>query len=162
VQWSPRARLRGTAWDTAASQTIDFFTEVAPASAATPTGAWQLGYSRNGAAATYPAIITSAGNMTLLGSVTMPAASSLSWSGVGFLTGGGATGLFMLRNVTATTGVGFDVATDAVFKVRTRALSAYATVDALGYSVGGVAGASKAAGAVTSITVVNGIVTAIS
>ncbi len=52
--------------------------------------------------------------------------------------------------------------TDAVLKVRTMAHGAYATVDALGYSVGGVAGASKGAGAVTSITVVNGLVTAIS
>lgn len=48
-----------------------------------------------------------------------------------------------------------------VLKV-TNASSGYGTVDALAYQVSGVAGASKAAGPVTSITVVNGIVTACS
>jgi hypothetical protein len=66
VQMSPRNRLRGTAWDTAASQTVDFFTENLPATAATPTGTWKLGYSLNGAAATYPATISSSGTLTLL------------------------------------------------------------------------------------------------
>lgn len=60
-------------------------------------------------------------------------------------------------------GVGLDVTTDAVLKIRTRAQSAYATVDALGYKVGGVAGvAAFGPSVVTSITVVNGLITAIS
>lgn len=68
----------------------------------------------------------------------------------------------IINNIAGTGGIGIDVGTDAVMKIRNRFHSVYATVDALGYSVGGVAGASKAAGPVTSITVVNGIVTAIS
>lgn len=63
VQISPRFKLRGTAWDTAASETVDFFLENLPATAATPTGTFQLGYSLNGAAATYPLKVTSAGQL---------------------------------------------------------------------------------------------------
>lgn len=63
VQISPRFRLRGNAWDTSASQTVDFFLENLPATAATPTGTLKFGYSLNGAAATYPMTITSAGNV---------------------------------------------------------------------------------------------------
>ncbi len=61
VQISPRFRLRGTAWDTSASETVDFFLENLPATAATPTGTFKIGYSLNGAAATYPLTLTSAG-----------------------------------------------------------------------------------------------------
>lgn len=66
VQMSPRLRWRGNAWDTAASETVDFFTEVLPATAATPTGTWKLGYSLNGAAASYPVAVDSTGNVTAL------------------------------------------------------------------------------------------------
>lgn len=59
VQMSPRIRLRGTAWDTSASQTLDFFSEVLPASAATPTALYKIGFSLNGGAATYPLTLTS-------------------------------------------------------------------------------------------------------
>lgn len=65
VQISPRFRLRGTAWDTAASQTVDFFMENLPATAATPTGTLKFGYSRNGGAASYPMTLSSAGLMIL-------------------------------------------------------------------------------------------------
>lgn len=61
VQMSPRLRFRGNAWDTAASQTVDFFMENLPATAATPTGTFKLGYSLNGAAASYPLTVSSAG-----------------------------------------------------------------------------------------------------
>ncbi len=70
--------------------------------------------------------------------------------------------LNVMTNV-QTAGTGFDVATDAVLKIRTRAQTGYATVDALGYKVSGVAGvAAFGPSAVASITIVNGIVTAIS
>lgn len=69
VQMSPRLKWRGNAWDTAASQTVDFFAEVLPATAATPTGTWKLGYSLNGAAATYPMTVDSSGTATLLQNV---------------------------------------------------------------------------------------------
>lgn len=62
-----------------------------------------------------------------------------------------------------TTGVGFDVNTNSVLKVRTIAQTGYATVDALGYKVSGVAGlASFGPAVVNSLTVVNGLVTAAS
>lgn len=67
VQMSPRVRFRGNAWDTSASQTVDFFVENLPATAATPTGTFKIGYSLNGAAATYPLTVSSAGLVTALG-----------------------------------------------------------------------------------------------
>lgn len=59
-------------------------------------------------------------------------------------------------------GVGFDVATDTVFKLRTRAQSGYATLDCLGLKASGVAGVSFGPAHPASITIVNGIVTAAS
>jgi hypothetical protein len=79
VQISPRLRLRGTAWDTAASETVDFFMENLPATAATPTGTLKFGYSLNGAAASYPFTVSSAGAGTLLSNLTV--ASNWSASG---------------------------------------------------------------------------------
>lgn len=70
AQISPRLRWRGTAWDTAASQTVDFFAENLPATAATPTGTWRLGYSLNGGATTFPLTVTSAGTVTTLAGIT--------------------------------------------------------------------------------------------
>ena len=61
-----------------------------------------------------------------------------------------------------TVGVGIDVATDAIMKIRTRAQTGYATIDALGYKVSGVAGLATFSGAIASITIVNGLVTAAS
>lgn len=69
VQMSPRLRFRGTAWDTAASQTVDFFVENLPATAATPTGTFKLGYSLNGGAITYPLVVTDAGLLITLGEI---------------------------------------------------------------------------------------------
>jgi hypothetical protein len=84
VQMSPRLVWTGTAWNTtatAASNTVSFFTEVLPATAATPTGMWKLGYSLNGAAATYPISISSLGAVFPLGSITVPGAYAFKWSG---------------------------------------------------------------------------------
>lgn len=63
VQMSPRFRLRGNAWDTAASETVDFFQEVLPATAATPTGRLNFWYSLNGAAASQVLALTSTGQI---------------------------------------------------------------------------------------------------
>lgn len=73
VQMSPRMMFRGNAWDTAASQTVDFFLENLPATAATPTGTFNLGYSRNGGAVTYPLTVTSGGVVTSLSNITSAA-----------------------------------------------------------------------------------------
>jgi hypothetical protein len=55
-----------------------------------------------------------------------------------------ANGQMNLYPNAETTGVGLDFATDAILKVRTRAQTGYATVDALAYQVSGVAGATGA------------------
>lgn len=73
-----------------------------------------------------------------------------------------ANGQLNIDNNAASAGIGFDVNTDAVLKIRTRAQSAYATLDCLGLKASGAAGASFGPAAVASITVVNGIITAIS
>ncbi len=73
-----------------------------------------------------------------------------------------ADGQFNITNAAASAGIGLDVATDATVKVRTRAQSAYGTVDMLGAAASGAAGGSKGAGAVTSLTAVNGLITAVS
>ena len=49
---------------------MDFFAEVLPATAATPTGTWKLGYSLNGAAATYPMTVDSGGALVALSTIT--------------------------------------------------------------------------------------------
>ena len=68
-----------------------------------------------------------------------------------------------ILNNSETIGIGLDVATDAVLKIRTRAQTAYAQIDALGHSTQGVAGVTTfGPAAVTSITVKGGIITAIS
>lgn len=116
VQISPRIRSCGTAWDNSASETVCFFTEVLPVTAATPTGTWRLGYSLNGAAATYPLTVSSSGIVT---------ASSLN---VGDATGvRGATssrlrfpadGRLVLENINQTAGIGLDGTTDGTLKIR--------------------------------------------
>lgn len=100
--------------------------------------------------------------LTSGGQITVPSNASFSWAGTGFLTAGGSTGTFLWRNVALTAGIGLDVNTDAVLKVRTTSLAAYATVDCLGLKASGVAGATFGPSVLTSITIVNGIVTAAS
>jgi hypothetical protein len=113
-----------------------------------------------------PTLVTVTGAFTVTGNIVgnrvgAGAVQVIEWIGSTRMAAP-ADGKFNITNNAITQGFGFDTVTDAVCKVRTRAQTGYATVDALGYSVSGVAGASKAAGPVTSITVVNGIVTAIS
>lgn len=94
--------------------------------------------------------------------ITIANARFLYW-GTRTLFASPADGQLNVSNNAASAGVGLDVATDAVMKVRTRAQSAYAQVDALGYSTGGVAGVTTFGPAgVASITVKGGIITAIS
>lgn len=77
------------------------------------------------------------------------------------LSNGGVSGQFNMLNAGSTAGIGVDVATDAVFKLRTRAQTGYATLDCLGLKSSGAAGASGTGTVLTALTVVNGIVTAI-
>ena len=165
VQISPRVRLRGTAWNTSISQTVDFFTENLPASAATPTGTYKIGYSLAGGAATYPFTLSSAGAGTFLAGMSAGATSTVSsgdfnvttgsvtagsslragsggfifWNSRSILTSG-SDGTMSLTNQAATAGILADVTTDATIKLRNRANSADATLTA---------GAITASGTVT-------------
>lgn len=105
---------------------------------------------------------STAGTVYATTGVRVDAGSYLGWAGStgALLRSAGAAKLNYL-NANEDAGVGFDFGTDAVLKLRTRAQSAYATLDVLGLQASGVAGASFS-GAVTNITVVNGIVTAVS
>ncbi len=83
------------------------------------------------------------------------------WTGRSIL-GAPANGQMNLTNNAATAGVGLDFSTDAVLLLRTRAQSAYATLDVLGLKASGTAGANFGPSAVASLTIVNGVVTAAS
>jgi hypothetical protein len=166
VQWSPRLRFRGNVWNTtavAASNTTDWWAEVVPTSGASPTSILRFSYSANGGAAVSPfnfastGLITATGYATQGGNYQAAAGDFIYWSGRTIMTAP-AAGQWNVTDIGATLGVGFDLNVDGVLKVRTRAQTAYATVDALGYKVSGVAGVSFS-GAVATLTVVNGIVT---
>lgn len=136
VQMSPRTVWQGNAWDTAASQTVAFFAENLPATAATPTGTWKLGYSLNGAAATYPYTVSSSGNGTLLGGITVGSGGGMQWNTRSVLSSP-ADAQMNLTNVANSAGIGFDVSTDSTVKIRTRAQSGYGTIDVLGIQMSG-------------------------
>lgn len=93
--------------------------------------------------------------------IAVPSGASFGVNANFFLTGTGA-GLFTVQNNAASAGFGVDTTTDAVFKLRTRAQTGYATLDCLGLKASGVAGANFGPSVLTSITIVNGIVTAAS
>ena len=121
VQISPRVRWRGRAWDTAASQTVDFFAEHLPISAGTPTATWRLGYSLNGAAASYPLTVASTGALTAAGAtadifsgrdVRVAAAGVFYWNGRGQLLSQ-ADGLVAVENTANTFGVQINTGTAA-------------------------------------------------
>lgn len=102
----------------------------------------------------------SAGSIHASANVEVGAANAYSWLGRSQVRSP-ANGQANFTNAAESAGVGFDFAADAELKLRTRAQSAYATLDVLGLKASGAAGASFN-GAVTNITVVNGIVTAVS
>ncbi len=109
-------------------------------------------------------ILADASNFTTVNALSYraEATGSIFWNNRSILSSP-ADGQMNVTNIATSSGVGVDVTTDAVMKVRTRAQTGYATVDALGYKVSGVAGvAAFGPSAVASITIVNGIVTAIS
>jgi hypothetical protein len=67
VQYSPRLRLRGTAWDTddAVSRTTDWIIENVPISGNTVSSTLYFRHSLDGGAYTYPFTLTSGGLLTL-------------------------------------------------------------------------------------------------
>lgn len=132
VQISPRLRFRGNAWDTAASQTVDFFIENLPATAATPTGTLKFLYSLNGAAATTPMSLTSAGavsaaSFTASGSLIAGSTGKIEWTNRAELTSS-ASGKMQLSLNTAGGGVTFDASTDGNLNLRNFADTGYGTL----------------------------------
>ncbi len=150
-QISPRLRFRSHTWNltaVAADNTHDWWIEGYPESAATPYGTMRFVSSLNGAAATVPLILDSRPNgvstflsdVRVTGDLTVSAASRMQFLNRGGFAASG-NGLFLFRLQDTVTGFGLDVVTDAVMKVRTRAHTGYATVDALAYRINGGAGA---------------------
>lgn len=150
VQISPRIRLRGTAWDTAASSTEDWIIENLPVAGASPTDSiFRLARSVNSAAnvtlltlGSSTGIVTATGPGGVTGGFTMGSGGSLTFNSVGYITGGGATGLFLLRDLAATEGVGLDVTVDSVLTLRPRSFTGFASYNGLGYRINGGAGAA--------------------
>lgn len=151
-QQSPRLRFRGNVWDGSATKTTDFWLESSMVPGGAPSAVLNLRYSLNGAAKedlwafdSYGSLTFSAfGNINNAGRVSANVFQSGNFRSNASDTNSnirlGTAGLLSLnQGETIATGVGLDVATDAVLKVRTRAQSAYATVDALAYLVGGAA-----------------------
>lgn len=105
--------------------------------------------------------LTSTGQITSGSHFLASGTGSIYWSARTVLESP-ANGQLRLTNNAGTAGVAFDFSTDALVLVRTRAVSAYATVDCLGLKASGVAGVNFGPAHPASITIVNGIVTAAS
>jgi hypothetical protein len=170
VQFGPRFLMSGAAWDTVglASHTAKLFLEIQPTSTSPIGGSINFGFQVDAGTITYPMIVSSTGNLTTLGTINMQgsqiqvaAGAQIFWGGRANLTSP-ANGQLKVTNNAISAGVGFDVSTDSLMLLRTRAFTGYATLDCLGLKASGVPGASFGPAAVASITVVNGIVTAIS
>ena len=153
VQMSGQLSLQGTAWDTAASQTLRWFIENLPASAATPTSTLKIGHSLNGAAATYPMTLTNAGLLTATGSIfcggglVAGASGEIKWSGrAAFISPSGF--IVKLTDNTGVAGVTFDASTDATLKVRNFANSADAAIT---YSLNATTAAAPTIASATTI-----------
>lgn len=99
-------------------------------------------------------------SVTTTGAVAAGSTSTVGWTSRSLLSSP-ADAQANLTNAAAGAGIGFDVSTDAVLKIRTRAQSGYGTVDCLGLKSSGSAGASGTGTVLTQLTVVNGIVTSI-
>ena len=104
--------------------------------------------------------VTAAGSILAVGALQAGASQRIRWTGTSvFLET--ANGKINLMTNAETAGVCFNVTTDAVLQLRTRADAAFATLDCLGLKASGAAGASGTGTVISAITVVNGIVTAI-
>ena len=160
VQMSPRVRWTGTAWNSSsvASETDSFFAEALPVTAAGTTSlSWRLGQIIAGGAVTYPFTIGGAGDWLFPGgaaagasgpSIGMAAAGRLYFNGrLNFYTTG--SGL-ITAEVPGGNGIGLDVTSAAVLKVRNQAQNAYGTVDAGSLSLAGAPAILSTAATVSS------------
>lgn len=167
VQQSPRLRLRSNVWDTddLVNKTNDFWIESVPVSQAAPSGVLNFAVSLNGAATIYPMILTDTGSITITGGISMVGAvasqsdmnagagSFIYWSTKTLLSSP-LNGQMNITNQAATAGVGLDVVTDGTLKVRTRAQSGYATVDALAYQINGAGNATSVNKIIKTVTAI--------
>lgn len=174
-----------------ASMAVDFRTHVLPVQgAAAPTGQWVLGASINAGAYQNLLTLTTAGllefplansGISFNGAFNLYAASNTYlavltnltagyYAGVDkwYLSNGGtlslaSSGGLIISSTTASTGsadIGFARTSAGVGRI-SNGSSGRGTLDAAGYQVGGVAGASGTGTVISSITVTNGIITAI-
>lgn len=152
VQYSPRLKLVGAAWNSVggASETDSWLIENRPATVAGTTteqiyfassiagGAFadQFSFASNGLFSA-----TSATLNTVLASsqVNIGAGAAFRSNGNGTNITMPANGQINLNNNGVSAGFGFDVTTDAVAQFRVRAQNAYATADALAYRASGTA-----------------------
>jgi hypothetical protein len=143
-QNSPRVGWLAHVWNTAANETAYFFAENIPTSLATPTSLFRIGYSRNGAAPTYPLTLTNGGNLTALSQVST-LFLSIGQGTTGYLTirnqgylQGVADGKWKVVNNSGSGGVGLDFTTaNAVLKIRTTDHTGDASLSALHYLASG-------------------------
>lgn len=119
------------------------------------------GWSISGSTATFVGSAVLEGGTLTCAAVNVSASGSFFWTGRSEIRSPADAQLNILNNAN-TVGVGLDASTNAVLKVRTTAQNAYATVDCLGLKASGSAGASGTGTVISAITVVNGIITAIS
>lgn len=150
-QASPLLRLTGQGWKTdatAASQQVDWALQTLPVQGTTEPSANFLIRARiNGGAYATRLTLASGGQLTTSGILNGPDSDSIGVDLMGFyvmrsggyfrctsrfeILGGGSTGQLVFRNAAQNAGIGWDFATDAIAKLRTRALSGGAALNFL-------------------------------
>ena len=153
VQIAPSHCWNGNVWNTtnvAANNTDQWCLTSVPASGTTPSGLFKFGSSLNGSGTTYPATLSSAGVLTISstlnsgtlnssGALIVAAAQAMQFGVTRSYLTAPADAQFNIQNAAGTAGIGFDISTDSLVKIRTRAQSGYGTVDALAYNASGTA-----------------------
>lgn len=133
VQMSPRVKWCGTAYNSVStlSETNCFFAEVLPSTVAgTTTASYKIGYIAPGGAVNYPVIVNSDGSVSFATSVNFGAGSVLS-SGAAARIFSPGVGEWNFEKADGSTGIGIDVSTDNLLKIRTRAQTGDASLTAL-------------------------------
>jgi hypothetical protein len=166
VQISPRSKWCGTAWNSggSVSETDCWVIENLPATVAgTTTSTLKFGSSIAGGVVTYPMILTNAGALTILGTITgvgiaTSATSSITWSSRTNINSP-SDGQINVFNNANTAGIGLDATTDGTIKIRNRAQNADGSLTAgtaqFNGSVTGSGGGSLSVGGLSSTQNVN-------